>query len=60
MYKFLPTQVGIILNISWVIEAIELPVNIIANSLEIDESADKGRKKISWTNQIKQEILKTK
>ena len=59
-HKKMFIQVGIILNISWVIEAIELPVNIIANSLEIDESTEKGKKKISWTNQIKQEILKTK
>ena len=59
-HKKIFTQIGIILNISWVIEAIDLPVNIFASSLKINESTEKGRKKISWTNQIKQEILKTK
>ena len=59
-------QIGTILNISWLIEAAENPVDIICQRstncprLNNCENFPKSRKKISWTNQIKEEILKTK
>jgi len=65
-HKNIIYQVGTILNISWLIEAAENPVDIICqrstNCPRLDncENFPKSRKKISWTNQIKEEILKVK
>ena len=65
-HKDILLQVGIILNISWLIEAIELPVDVICqrstNCSRSDncENFPKSRKKISWTNQVKEEILNKK
>jgi hypothetical protein len=65
-HKNIIYQVGTILNISWLIEAAENPVDIICqrstNCPRLDncENFPKSRKKISWTNQIKEEILRTK
>ena len=59
-------QVGNILNISWLIDAIKRPVDIICqrstNCPRINncENFPKSRKKISWTNQIKKDILNKK
>ena len=59
-------QIGIILNISWLIEAVQLPVDLICqrstNCSRINncENFPKNRKKISWTDQIKDDILKNK
>ena len=54
-------QIGIILNISWIIESINSPIDIICH-LNADcpkcKKLKKKRKKISWTNQIRKEILK--
>ena len=62
-HKKIINQIGIILNISWILDAIENPVNIICH-LNKDcpkcEKLIKKRKKISWTNQIRKEILKRK
>ena len=59
-------QIGIILNISWILEALDYPVDIICQT-SIDcprqkscEKISTKRRKISWTNQIKQEILTNK
>jgi len=65
-HKNIIFQIGTILNISWLIEAAENPVDIICqrstNCARLDncENFPKSRKKISWTNQIKEEILKVK
>lgn len=59
-------QVGNILNISWLIDAIKRPVDIICQRstscprINNCENFPKSRKKISWTNQIKKDILKKK
>tara|TARA_Y100000817_G_scaffold313546_1_gene309903 strand:- start:294 stop:1844 length:1551 start_codon:yes stop_codon:yes gene_type:complete len=56
-------QIGIILNISWILDAIDNPVNIICHLNEDCPKCEKlikKRKKISWTNQIRKEILKRK
>ena len=62
-HKKIIYQIGIILNISWIIDAIDMPVDIICH-LNADcpkcEQLTKKRKKISWTNQIRKEILKYK
>jgi len=65
-HKNIIYQIGTILNISWLIEAADNPVDIICqrstNCPRLDncENFPKSRKKISWTNQIKEEILKVK
>ena len=65
-HKNIIYQIGTILNISWLIEAADNPVDIICqrstNCPRLDncENFPKSRKKISWTNQIKDEILKVK
>ncbi len=65
-HKDILLQVGIILNISWLIEAIELPVDVICqrstDCLRADncENFPKNRRKISWTNQVKEDILNKK
>ena len=53
---------GIILNISWIVEALDSPVNIItqAEIEQINKKTTAKRKKISWTNQIREEILANK
>ena len=54
-------QLGIILNISWIAESINNPVNIICHTNTDCPSCSKQNKitkKISWTNQIRKEILK--
>ena len=62
-HKRIIYQIGIILNISWIIESIDIPVDIICH-LNADcpkcEQLTRKRKKISWTNQIRKEILKHK
>ena len=65
-HKSIIYQLGIILNISWIIEAIDKPIDIICQTNtecprnKTCENFPKKRKKISWTNQIRQEILKNK
>ena len=65
-HKNIIYQIGTILNISWLIDATEQPVDIICQRstncprTENCENYPKSRKKISWTNQIKDEILKNK
>ena len=56
------SQIGIILNISWVIESLKQPIDIIFENDKITKSNNKQKvgKKISWTNQIKKEILANK
>jgi len=63
-HKKIIHQIGIILNMSWILESLNQPIDIIHGSdefLEINtiKTADK-KKKISWTNQIKDEILANK
>ena len=65
-HKEILFQVGIIFNISWLIESIEKPVDIICqrstdcHRINNCENFPKSRKKISWTNQIKKDILSKK
>ena len=65
-YKRIIYQIGTILNIAWLNDAAERPVDIICqrstNCPRITncENFPKSRKKISWTNQIKDDILKNK
>ena len=65
-YKKIIYQIGTILNIAWLNDAAESPVDIICQRstncprLENCENFPKSRKKISWTNQIKDDILKNK
>ena len=65
-HKEIIYQIGTILNISWLTEAANLPVDIICQRstncprLNNCENFPKSRKKISWTNQIKKEILHNK
>ena len=65
-YKKIINQIGVILNIKWLIDAIDNPVDIFCqrstNCPRINncENYPKSRKKISWTNQIKEDILKNK
>jgi len=61
-YHNMISQIGIILNISWIIGALDLPVTIIAQAEveQINKEATAKRKKISWTNQIREEILANK
>ena len=65
-HKNIIYQIGTILNISWLLDAAETPVDIICQRstncqrLNNCENFPKSRKKISWTNQIKDEILKNK
>ena len=60
-HKRIILQIGIILNISWVIQSIDNPVDIICHT-NVDcpacENQAKKRKKVSWTNQVRKEILK--
>ena len=62
-HKRIIYQIGVILNISWIIDSVDMPVDIICH-LNADcpkcEKLTKKRKKISWTNQIRKEILKHK
>ena len=57
-------KIGIVLNISWIIEALEHPIDITCQRstncprLEKCENIVKTRKKISWVSQIKKDILK--
>tara|TARA_Y100000590_G_C15653048_1_gene989533 strand:- start:98 stop:1657 length:1560 start_codon:yes stop_codon:yes gene_type:complete len=54
-------QIGMILNISWIIESINNPVDIICHTsadCPACEKQTKQMKKISWTNQVRKEILK--
>ena len=63
-YKEIIIQIGIILNIKWLIESINNPVDIFCQrstscpKIKNCENFPKSRKKISWTNQIKEDILK--
>ncbi len=56
-------QVGIILNICWIIDSLEHPIEIICQSdancsIHNPKNYKPGKgKKISWTNQIKDDIL---
>ena len=56
-------QIGIILNICWIIDSLENPIEIICQSdancsIHNPKNSTPGRnKKISWTNQIKEDIL---
>ena len=65
-FKNIFIQLGIILNISWLIEAVQNPVDLICqrstNCSRINncENFPKSRRKISWTDQIKEDILKNK
>ena len=65
-HKSIIIQIGIILNIKWIIEATEYPIDIICQQstncsrLENCENIPKSRKKISWTNQVKEDILNKK
>ncbi len=66
MQKNIFIQLGIILNISWLIEAVQNPVDLICqrstncSRIENCENFPKSRKKISWSDQIKDDILKKK
>ena len=61
--KNIISQVGKVLNISWIIESLENPINITcqrSTNCPRDISCDniqKTRKNISWVSQIKKEIL---
>ena len=63
-HKNIIYQIGTILNISWLINSIDSPVDIICQRstncarMQNCENYPKSRKKISWTNQIKKDILK--
>ena len=63
-HKNIIYQLGMILNISWIIKAIDKPIDIICQAStdcprkKPCENNPKKTKKISWTNQIKEEILK--
>ena len=61
-YHNMISQIGIILNISWIIRALDFPVNILtqAEIEQINKKTTAKRKKISWTNQIREEILSNK
>jgi len=61
-YKKIISQIGIILNISWIIKSLDRPIDIIDESrLTLKQQENKiSRKKISWTSQIKKEILTKK
>ena len=61
-YKKIITQIGIILNISWIIKSVDRPIDIIdESSSTFKKQKDRSnRKKISWTSQIKKEILTKK
>ena len=56
-------QIGIILNIIWVIDSLENPIEIICQSdancsiHNPKNSTMNTNKKITWTNQIKEDIL---
>ena len=57
-------KIGIVLNISWIIEALEYPIDITCQRstncprLKKCENIIRTRKKISWVSQIKKDILK--
>ena len=60
-HKKIILQIGMILNISWIIESINNPIDIICHTsadCPACESQTKQMKKISWTNQIRKDILK--
>ena len=60
-HKKIILQIGIILNISWIIDSINNPIDIICHTsadCPACESQAKQTKKISWTNQIRKDILK--
>jgi transcriptional regulator with XRE-family HTH domain len=61
-YKKIITQIGIILNISWIIKSVDRPIDIIDESSSTFKKQEdrSNRKKISWTSQIKKEILTKK
>ena len=65
-HKNIFIQLGIILNISWLIDAVQNPVDLICqrstncSRIENCENFPKSRKKISWSDQIKEDILKKK
>ena len=65
-HKKILFQIGMIFNISWLIESIDNPVDIIcqrSTNCPRENTCDniqKTRKNISWSSQIKKEILKNK
>jgi len=62
-HKRIIFQIGIILNIKWITESADTAVDIICHlnaNCPKCEKLTKKRKKISWTNQIRKEILKRK
>ncbi len=62
--KLILEQIGTVLNISWIIDSLNYPIDITCQKStncprnEKCENILKTRKKISWVSQIKDEILK--
>ena len=46
-------KVGYILNITWFIDSLDNPINIISPR----NTGIKNKKKISWLNEVKNEII---